>query len=115
MLTFVVVAVLGALIVLFIFNRNGLLTIGALRAERNDIQHEIESLEAGVDSLRLEIERLQSDSFYMERLVRETLCWGRPYEFMLRILDETDPGLSSVPGPDSPQDQPPDPESEQQP
>ena len=115
MLTYVIVAVLGALIVLFIFNRNGLLTIGALRSERSGIRREIESLEEGIDSLRLEIERLQSDSFYMESVVRETLSWGRPYEFVLRILDETSPDLPipSAPGPDSPQDQTPDVEREQ--
>ncbi len=103
--------ILAALVALLVFNRNGLLTIGTLRSECREIEEEIGTLEAGIDSMHREIERLRTDSSFMEKVVRETLCWGRPGEFLLRIQGRGD-GADAAP-PIAPR--PPGPNGEREP
>ncbi len=83
--------VLGALILIcalaifVIFNRNGVLNYLALRREKENLRREVDSLEAVRDSLALEVERLRSDSAYIEQVIREVLGWGRPGEMIIRF------------------------------
>lgn len=83
--------VLGALILItalaaFVtFNRNGVLNYLSLRRQREGLQDEVDSLELLRDSLTVEVQRLQTDSAYMERMVREILGWGRPGEMIIRF------------------------------
>jgi cell division protein FtsB len=85
------VIVLGALILIsalaafVIFNRNGVLNYIALRRETQSLRSEVDSLQAVRDSLAEEVQRLRSDSSYMERMVREVLGWGRPGEMIIRF------------------------------
>lgn len=85
------VVVLGALIlisalaVFVIFNRNGVLNYLSLRRETENLRREVDSLEAVRDSLAVEVERLMTDSAYIERMIREILGWGRPGEMIIRF------------------------------
>ena len=85
------VMVLGALIlisalaVFVIFNRNGVLNYLSLRRETRNLRREVDSLEAVRDSLAIEVERLRTDSAYIERMIREILGWGRPGEMIIRF------------------------------
>jgi len=85
------VVVLGALIlisalaVFVIFNRNGVLNYLSLRRETESLKREVDSLEAVRDSLAVEVERLRTDSAYVERMIREILGWGRPGEMIIRF------------------------------
>ena len=81
---------LTGLLILFIFNRNGLLAILSLNREKQETLLEIEYYREGIDRLRSEIERLQSDSFYIEKRIREILGWGRMGEMIIRIVPEED-------------------------
>jgi cell division protein FtsB len=86
---FTLLLVLGAVAVLalaLLFNRNGLLAISQLQRMQESETRSIDTLSREVDSLRIETGRLQGDSAFIEKAVREILGWGRPDEFVIRII-----------------------------
>jgi len=87
---------ISALAVLVIFNRNGVLNYLSLRRETEDLRREVDSLEAVRDSLAVEVERLRTDSAYIERMIREILGWGRSGEMIIRFQGLS-PGRGSCP------------------
>lgn len=92
---FTLLLVLGAVAVLalaLLFNRSGLLAISRMQETLEAEGRSIDSLEREVDSLRIETGRLQSDSAFIEKAVREILGWGRPDEFVIHIVPENPEG-----------------------
>lgn len=87
MLALMVIAVLAASLV---FNRNGLMAVVSLLHSSDTLRASIDSLRHQADSLREETIRLQSDSAFMEKAVREILGWGRPDEFIIRIVEPSE-------------------------
>jgi len=88
---FALLLALGVVVVLalsLVFNRNGLIAISDLKGSIDMTQRSIDTLSRRVDSLRTETDGLQSDSEYIEKAVREVLGWGRPDEFVIRIVSD---------------------------
>jgi cell division protein FtsB len=75
-----------------VFNRNGLFAIASLERTADRTRSSIDSLGGVVDSLRTEVQALQTDSVFMEKAVREVLGWGRPGEFIIRIVSPGEGG-----------------------
>lgn len=94
---FTLMLVLGAVAMLalsLLLNRNGLLAISGLQRSLEATGRSLDTLNAEVDSLRLETARLQSDSEFIEGAVREVLGWGRPDEFVIHIVDRDGEGAN---------------------
>lgn len=92
---FTFLLVLSVIVVLaasLVFNRNGLIAIVSLLHTTDTLRVTIDSLRNQADSLREETIRLQSDSAFMEKAVREILGWGRPDEFVIRIVEPVEEG-----------------------
>jgi len=81
--------ILGSVFVIvaaiLVFNRHGFISLAALRNDVDSASRSNDSLEAEIDSLELEIQRLRSDSLYLEKMVREILGWGRDDEHIVRF------------------------------
>lgn len=93
-LLYVIVVILFVLIVAtLVFNRNGFIALGELREEIDRVSGTIDSLENQIEELELDLERLSSDSLYMEQMVREILGWGREGEFIVRFVPSDSAGI----------------------
>ena len=85
----ILVSVFVLIAAILVFNRHGFIALAGLKGDVDRISLSIDSLRAEIDSLELEIELLQSDSVYLERMVREILGWAREGEHIVRF-SETD-------------------------
>ena len=88
----ILVSVFVIVAAILVFNRHGFIALSGLKGDVDRISLSIESLHAEIDSLELEIQLLQSDSIYLEKMVREILGWGREGEHIVRFteLDSTE-------------------------
>lgn len=73
------------ILLIIIFNRNRFVSISELDDTVSELTTSIDSLQNEVDSLRTEIDLLLNDSLYMEKIVRETIGWGREDEYIIRF------------------------------
>jgi hypothetical protein len=89
----IVVIVFILVVVTLIFNRNGFVALGELREEIARVSGSIDSLETQISGLESDLERLSSDSVYMEQMVREILGWGREGEFIVRFVPPDSAGI----------------------
>jgi cell division protein FtsB len=64
----------------------GLLKVADLRAQKQQILREIDSLEARKRELVVERRRLLTDTVYLERLARKELGMARPGEKVYRFV-----------------------------
>ncbi|MEN8208985.1 MAG: septum formation initiator family protein [Candidatus Fermentibacteria bacterium] len=83
----VLVSVFVIVAAILVFNRHGFIAMAGLKGDVDRISLSIESLHAEIDSLEIEIELLQTDSIYLERMVREILGWGREGEHIVRFTE----------------------------
>jgi cell division protein FtsB len=90
-LTLVVAVVLLALP---LFGENGLAMYFKLRGERDQIQREVQVLQAEADSLEQAIDLLANDPAALERIAREEYNMRRPEEEVL-LLVKPAPAVSS--------------------
>jgi len=73
---------------ILLFNRNGFMAITEMEGEIEKVQAANDSLINEIDSLNNVIYLLQNDSLYIEKRVREVLGWGRPDEFIIRLMEK---------------------------
>jgi cell division protein FtsB len=89
----ILVSVFVIVAAILVFNRHGFISLASLRDDVESASLSNDSLEAEIDSLELEIERLRSDSLYLERMVREILGWGREGEHIVRFTSPDSTGV----------------------
>ncbi|MFO8184459.1 MAG: septum formation initiator family protein [Candidatus Aegiribacteria sp.] len=89
----ILVSVFVLLVVILIFNRHGFMALAGLKGDVERMDGRIDSLRNEIDSLEAEISRLQNDSLYLERMVREVLGWGRAGEHIVRFVRPDSQGV----------------------
>lgn len=79
--------IIVALIMGFIlFNKHGLLRLGTLRQEQAQLNEQIIELQAKAESLRSDVNSLETDMAYIEQLAREKYRMVRRGEKIFRII-----------------------------
>lgn len=73
---------------IFIFGDAGIITLARLKKNRSLLRKEIVSLIGDNKKLRREIEGIQSNPFYTERVLREQLNLVKPNELVYRIVSD---------------------------
>lgn len=71
---------------ILVFNSHGFIALSRLKSDVDQLSVSIDSLHRELDSLEFEIERLMSDSLYLEKMVREILGWGYSDEYIIRFV-----------------------------
>ena len=72
-----------------IFASNGLLAQQQVKHENIIFQNKIDSLQGAVDSLKTEIQLLQSDSFYMEYMARTKFGMSKKGETVIKLVNDS--------------------------
>ncbi len=72
--------VAAAFVYFFITGKDGLIAVYGLHRKTRAMQQEMKQLDEEIDSLRTEIERLKSDTAYIEKIAREKLGMARDNE-----------------------------------
>jgi len=80
-------ALIAALIVLT-FGNQGFLDMYRLRGQDAARDREIAAARAEIDSLKAEIERLQNDTAYIEKIAREKYGMARKGEKIYKFVEE---------------------------
>ncbi len=78
---------------ILVFNRHGFIALAGLKRDVDRIALLIDSLNTELDSLELEIQKLRSDSVYLEKIVREILGWGREGEYIVKFASPDSTGI----------------------
>ena len=81
------VAAIAFLAALSVGNQGFLDMYGAYRQDR-ELTQKIDAARAEADSLREEIERLKSDTAYIEKVAREKLGMARKDEKIIKFVEE---------------------------
>jgi cell division protein FtsB len=84
-LIFPIILVLGGM--LLIFNDMGIVKWYQLRQERRHIQTEIARLILEEEDLTIELDRLENDDEYINKIARERFHMVKPGEKVFRVLD----------------------------
>ena len=74
-------------IVVLILNDSGLITYFKLKKEHTGLVEELQSLSMQQNSLMTEINKLQTDSLYIEKIAREKFMMVRPGEKVFRVRE----------------------------
>lgn len=82
-------AVVAVVFVLF-SGPDGLVGLYRTHRELAETRGELQRLHKAVDSLTLEIRRLQSDTSYIEKLARERLGMAREKETVYKFIEKKD-------------------------
>lgn len=72
----------------FVWGDHNLLTLWQLHTKKQELQTQIAQQEARREQLSTEIERLQSDSSYIEKVAREQFKMGRKGEKVYIIKEQ---------------------------
>jgi len=84
-----VITIIGTVcIMVLLFNDLGLITYFQLKKKHNVLDQELQQLLAQQDDLRLEIDRLQYDSEYIEKIAREKFLMVKPGEKIYKVADD---------------------------
>jgi cell division protein FtsL len=84
-LLWLALAALVAAAAFFVFGRQG---VYFLHREVHRKQQEIDAGRRAIDSLKRELERLASDTAYIERIAREKLGMARPGEKVFKFIEK---------------------------
>lgn len=79
--------VLALFLVLSLFGEQGFIAVYKARQEKQYLIKEIDESKQMIDSLKLEIERLKSDTVYIERVAREKLGMARRNEKVFKFIE----------------------------
>jgi len=74
-------------ITVLILNDSGLITYFKLKKEHNRLVEELQSLSLQQEALITEINKLQTDSIYIEKIAREKFMMVRPGEKVFRVRE----------------------------
>lgn len=85
-LVFYTIVVLSLIyfVITFTFGDTGLLRYRELKAKRNQLSGEIQSLEAGNARLKSELKLLKENPFYLEKYAREDFGMAKPDEYVFK-------------------------------
>jgi len=83
---FIFFLVIATLLYAFVIGDAGIVRILTLRGEKSTIEQEIAMLDSRIESVRGEMERLESDPFAMERLGRERYGFVYPGDRVFKII-----------------------------
>ena len=84
-----VITIIGTVcIMILLFNDLGLITYFQLKKKHTILDQELQQLLAQQDDLRLEIDRLQYDSEYIEKIAREKFLMVKPGEKIYKVADD---------------------------
>jgi cell division protein FtsB len=87
----IVIGLLLAVILGFtVFGDRGLVSLIRMKRHKEALVREKNKLEAKNQKLRSEIDRLQDDYLYIERLAREELGMVKPHEFVFQFPSSRD-------------------------
>ncbi len=84
----IVVAVLGVLLYFSLTGDEGLINLYNSHRKTEKMKHEIQELNASIDSLRNTIEMLKNDTAYIERIAREKLGMARKDEKVYKFSNK---------------------------
>ena len=79
--------IVAGLIYAFVLGDGGAIRIAMLRAQRSEVDREIELMRRSIAALEVEIARLESDPFYIEKTGRERYGYVHPDETVYKIVD----------------------------
>jgi len=68
-----------------LFGANGILQVQKLKKQKVDMDRKVQSLSLENENLKEEINRLESDKKYLEKVVRERLRLVKPDETIIRF------------------------------
>jgi len=74
-----------------VFGENGLFKLASDQRQRNGLLDEADRLRADNEQLRVEIDLLENDRAYVERLAREKLGMVKPGEFVFQFTEAKKP------------------------
>ncbi|MDG1268997.1 MAG: septum formation initiator family protein [Candidatus Marinimicrobia bacterium] len=72
-------------ILLLLFSDRGFLTLWNLKKEKIEIQQDINSLRQQIASLEKEVEKLEFDEKYIEKIAREKFRMSKPGEKVFKV------------------------------
>jgi cell division protein FtsB len=75
-------------LVLYAVLNNGVITLVRLHQDVRTLQKEITLTSTLIDSLKIEIQRLKTDTTYIERIARERLGMARSDETIYKFIEE---------------------------
>ncbi len=81
-------ALLSAALVLVFTGKDGLINIYRLHRKTERIEAEVRQMEAMIDSLEIEVDRLKNDTAYIERMAREKLGMAHEGEKVYKFIEE---------------------------
>ena len=79
------VVVLVLFVIAAVYGDHGLMHLLRLRNEQSNLEHLTFTLQQSNEQLRQQIQRLQSDDWYLERLARERLGQVKKGEIIYRV------------------------------
>lgn len=84
----VVISVVLFFLVMSLFGNQGLIAVYKAYNEDRSLTEQIKESKRTIDSLKDEIERLKSDTSYIERIAREKLGMARRNEKIYKFIEE---------------------------
>lgn len=84
----ILVAVLSVLLYFSLTGDEGLINLYRSHLKAQKMIHEVQELNAAIDSLKNTIEMLRNDTAYIERIAREKLGMARKDEKVYKFLDK---------------------------
>jgi cell division protein FtsL len=84
----VVISVVLFFLVMSLFGNQGLIAVYNAYNEDRSLTEQIKESKRTIDSLKDEIERLKSDTSYIERIAREKLGMARRNEKIYKFIEE---------------------------
>jgi len=85
---YVLTVIATVFIMVLVLNDFGLITYFKLKNKHNTLDEELQRLLAQQNDLRLEINQLQTDQDYIEKIAREKFMMVKPGERVYRVKEE---------------------------
>ena len=86
--SYVLAVITAVFIMVLVLNDFGLITYFKLKNKHNTLDEELQRLLAQQNDLRLEINQLQTDQDYIEKIAREKFMMVKPGERVYRVKEE---------------------------
>lgn len=80
-----------------VLSQHSVVNLYKFRQERNELKQQLAEAEAKRDDLKRRLELLETDSFEVERLARETMGLAREGEIIYRYDEPSPEGLGDAP------------------
>ena len=84
---YILMAITAVFIIILVLNDFGLITYFKLKNKHKRLDEELQRLLVQQNDLRLEINQLQIDQDYIEKIAREKFMMVKPGEKVFRVID----------------------------